>query len=114
LPKTPCFDDLIAEARARLNIDLYALNLLGRVLSEQLFIRTQPGLTLGLPRARSHTDPLELAGQRPLPLRLAFLLERQSFLLLIQPGRVVSLPGNPGPAVELQNPSGDVVEEVAI
>jgi len=42
----------------------------------------------------------------------AFL--RQTLLLLRQPGGVIALIGNAAATVELENPSGDVVEEVAV
>ena len=45
-------------------------------------------------------------------LLAAFLL--QPLLLLRQPGRVVALVGNAAAAVELEDPAGDVVEEVAV
>ncbi len=35
-------------------------------------------------------------------------------LLLLEPGRVVALPGNAGATIELEDPSGHVVEEVAV
>ena len=38
----------------------------------------------------------------------------QARLLGLQPARVVALVGDPPPAVELEDPAGDVVEEVAI
>jgi hypothetical protein len=48
--------------------------------------------------------------------RLAFglFLLAQRFLLLLQPGGVVALPGDAVAAVEFQDPAGDVVEEVAV
>src|SRR6185437_2500109 len=59
-------------------------------------------------------DPLELVLQR-LAQRLALaLLDSESLLLLLEPGGVVAVPGNTVPAVELQNPFGDVVEEIPI
>ena len=45
-------------------------------------------------------------------LLAAFL--RQALLLLLEPGRVVALVGNAAAAVELEDPAGDVVEEVAV
>ena len=59
-------------------------------------------------------DPLELALERALPGRLLLLLEREARLLLLEPRRVVALPGNAGAAVELEDPTCDVVEEVAV
>ena len=42
------------------------------------------------------------------------LLERQPGLLLLEPGGVVPFPGDALAAVELEDPLGDVVEEVAV
>ena len=42
----------------------------------------------------------------------AFLLE--ALLLLHQPGRIIALVGNALAAVELEDPAGDIVEEVAV
>ena len=47
-------------------------------------------------------------------LRLLLLFLREPLLLLLQPGRVVAFPRNAGAAIELEDPAGDVVEEVAI
>src|SRR5690349_601500 len=46
-------------------------------------------------------------------LVLAALL-LQTLLLLLEPGRVVALIGNPSSAIELKDPAGDIVEEVAV
>ena len=113
--RTPAgLDDQVAETRAGRNVDLDLLDLLRRVLVEQLLVGVETRLALGLPRARRHADPLELALQRLLPLGLGLLLVRQPLLLLIEPGRVVALPRDAGAAIELENPLGGVVEEVAI
>ena len=47
-------------------------------------------------------------------MRLGLLFERQPLLLLIEPRRVVALPRDAGAAIELEDPPGHVVEEVAI
>ena len=43
-----------------------------------------------------------------------FSSTEQPLLLLLEPGRVVAFPGKGACAVQLENPAGDVVEEVAI
>ena len=106
--------DHVAEARARRNVDLDAIDLLGGILREQFLVRIEARLALGLACARGHADPLELALQRALALGLLFLLDGQPLLLLVEPGGVVPFPGKRPAAIELQNPAGDVVEEVAI
>src|SRR4030065_158091 len=58
--------------------------------------------------------PLAFALERA-PARLvlaAFLLH--ALLLLMQPGGVIALVGNAAAVIELENPAGDVVEEVAV
>ena len=47
-------------------------------------------------------------------LRFGLLLDLEALLLLLEPGRVVAFPGNARAAIELEDPAGDVVEEVAI
>ncbi len=107
-------DDEVAETRTGRNVDLDLLDLLRRVLVEQLLVGVETRLALGLTRARRHADPFELALQRLLPLGLRLLFLRQPLLLLIEPRRVVALPRDAGAAIELEDPLGGVVEEVAI
>ena len=45
---------------------------------------------------------------------IGLLLGGQAGLLLLEPRRVVALPRDAGAAVELEDPAGDVVEEVAV
>ena len=53
--------------------------------------------------------------ERPLPRWLScFSSWASRCCFLLQPRRVVALPGNPAPAVELEDPAGHVVEEVAV
>jgi len=55
-----------------------------------------------------------LALQRATSHRRVLLLESEPLLLLLEPRGVVALPGDAASTVELENPAGDVVEEVAI
>ena len=84
------------------------------VLGQQLFVGVDAGLALGHAGARAHADPLELALEGALAAGVLFLLQGQALLLLLQPGGVVALPGDALAAVELQDPVGHVVEEVAV
>ena len=84
------------------------------LLGQQLLVGGEAGLGLGLPGARRGAHPLELARQRALAGRLGLLLALEPLLLLLEPGRVVALPRDAGAAVELEDPAGDVVEEVAV
>ncbi len=81
---------------------------------EQILIGGDPGLALGLAGARALADPFQLAGERALARLLLTLLLGQPLLLLLEPGRVVALPGDAAAAVELEDPARDVVEEVAV
>src|SRR5204863_5362563 len=58
--------------------------------------------------------PFELALERPLTPRFGLLLEREPLLLLLEPRRVIALPRDAASAIELENPAGDVVEEVPV
>ncbi len=59
-------------------------------------------------------DPFQLPFQRFLSLRLLFLFFDQALLFLLQPRRVVALPGDTVAAIQLQNPAGHVVQKVAV
>ena len=108
-------DDDVAEARTGRNVDFDRVDLLRGVFGEQLFVGVQARLALGLARARRHADPVELALQRPLPLALGLLFELQARSASARASRC-SCPrtGMPLAAIELEDPAGDVVEEVAI
>src|SRR5262249_17244842 len=107
--------DDVSESRARRNEQLLRLApCLGALLGEQRLVALDARLALRVPRARRHLDPLELALQRA-PLRaLGLLLELEAVLLLLEPARVIALPWDPRAAIELEDPAGDVVEEVAV
>src|SRR3546814_8424587 len=63
-------------------------------------------------RALAHPVQLALQGALARILGLAFL--RQALLLLVEPGGVIAFPRNARAAIELEDPAGDIVEEVAI
>ena len=107
-------DDHVAEPRARRDVDLGGVHLVGRVLGEQLLVRGEAGLALGLARPRRHADPLELALEGALPLGLGLLLLHEPVLLLLEPRGVVALPRDARAAIELEDPARDVVEEVPV
>ena len=58
--------------------------------------------------------PFELAGERALPRGGLLLLDLQPSLLLFEPARVVPFVGDAPAAIELEDPAGDVVEEVPV
>ncbi len=84
------------------------------VLAGQLLVALEPGPVLGDAGAGRHPHPLELAGELLAPRAFLLFLEGQPRLLLFEPRRVIALPGNALAAVELEDPLGDVVEEVAV
>src|SRR5437773_858891 len=107
-------DDDVAEPRSRRDADLeLALALLGLFRKEAL-VRLDACFALRLPRARRRLDPLELAREGSLPRRLLLLFVRQPLALLVQPRAVVALVRDASALVELEDPAGGVVEEVAV
>ena len=80
----------------------------------KLLVCAQTSLLLGLPCLRSHTHPLEFPFQGLAALAFLLLFLRQSLALLVEPGRVVSLPRNALSPVELKYPSGNVVKEIPV
>ena len=109
-------DHRVAEPLADRDGDLQpvrpALGGLGLLL--QLVVRGESGLALRLAGLRRHAHPLELALQRALAGLVALLLAGEALLLLLEPRRVVALERDAAAAVELEDPLGDVVEEVAV
>src|SRR5690606_341337 len=83
-------------------------------LREQLLIGRDAGLLFGLAGARAGGDPLLLALEGPLAGLLLALLLLQPLALLLEPAGVVALIGDAAAAIELQDPAGDIVEEVAV
>ena len=109
-------DHGVAEARPGRDGDL---ELAGRVLGvvglgQQLLVGGQSSLALGLPSLRRQAHPFELTSERPLSTRAAALLAAQALQLLLQPARVVALERDAPTAIQLQDPLGHVVEEVAV
>ncbi len=86
----------------------------GLGLGEQLLVGAEAGLRLRLPRLGRHADPLELSLEGLRPRRVGLLLPAEPVLLLLEPARVVALERDAAAPVELEDPAGDVVEEVAV
>jgi hypothetical protein len=81
---------------------------------QQFLVALIARLGFCLPGARARRNPFALAIERaPVGLVLAALLH-EPFLLLLEPGGVIALVGNAAPAVELEDPAGHMIEEVAI
>ena len=109
-------DDLVPQARTGRDrqLDLVGAPLGGLGLGHELVVGGDARLALALPGAGRHPDPLELALERRLPGAVGLLLGREACLLLLEPGGVVALPGDARATIELEDPAGDVVEEVAV
>src|SRR5687767_9507362 len=108
LPDRLRLHDDVAEPRAGRDRDLeLALARVG-VLRQESLVRLQPRLALRLPRARRLPHPLELAREGPLARGLLLLLVGEPLALLIEPRRVVALPGDAIALVELEEPAGGV------
>src|SRR5439155_11804704 len=105
-------DDEIAEVRTGWDLHGQAFGAFLDFLGGELFVGTEAGLALGDAGARGHAGPFQLALQGLLAgVLLSFFLVEATFLLF-EPGGVVALERVPLAAVELQNPLGDIVEEV--
>ena len=107
-------DHVLAKTFGHRNGDLRDSVLLGVGDFEQLVIALVARLGFGLTRFRSRRNPGAFALERT-SARLvlaAFLLH--TFLLLVQPGGVIALVGNAAAVIELEDPAGHVVQEVAV
>ena len=107
-------DDVLAEPLGDRNDDLRGGGLLVGRLLEQILVALIARLGFRLPRLRRGGDPFLLARERALARFLLAAFLREALLLLRQPGGVVALVGNAAAAIELEDPAGDVVEEVAV
>src|SRR5262249_37750471 len=107
-------DDDIAEPRPGWDGDLERRRALLERLAEHRVVGLQAGLSLPLPGARRPLGPLEPAGERALAREVGLLLLGEPFALLLEPGGVVAFPRDAVPAIELEDPARDVVEEVAV
>src|SRR5471032_3702753 len=101
----------IAEARAGRDVDLQLADLLRGLFIQHGLVCRDARLSLGVAALRRHPDPLELALQRFLALRFRLFFLPEAILFLLEPGGVVPLPWNALAAIELQDPSGHVVEK---
>ena len=108
------FDNLVSQTRTVRDEDFQLLFLLLHILVQQLVVRVQTSLTLCLTGLGSHAHPFQLAFQRFAALACHFFFHFHAFGLLLQPARIVSLPGDTFATVEFQNPSGHVIKEVTV
>ena len=94
--------------------DLGPADALALGLPGELVIGADPRLRLGLPGAGRLANPLQLAGQGACARLVLARLVLEALGLLLQPGRIVALPGHPPAAVQFQDPAGDVVKKIAV
>ena len=107
-------DHDVAEPRPRRNVDLDLVEAHRVLVREQFLVGAEARFRLRMPCLRRQAHPLELARERPLASRGLLLLDLQPHLLLLEPARVVALVRDASAAVELEDPAGDVVEEVPV
>src|SRR5690348_4501144 len=107
-------DDVVAETGRHGNENFGRVVPALFLLRRQLFVGGDAGLRLRLTGARRHPDPLELALQGLLPGRRLLLFRGEPLLLLLEPRRIVAFPRDAFAPVQLENPAGDVVEEIAV
>src|SRR5690606_20953512 len=107
-------DDLVTQSRTGGNIDLVGFAALLELLGLHLFEALQTGLGLGLTPLHALAYPLQLGlhGLGMGGFLLGLLLQTRG--LGFQPLEVVALEGDAMAAVQLENPAGDIVEEVTV
>ena len=63
---------------------------------------------------RGHTDPLQFPFERFTAFALLFLLHSEPVRFLFEPAAVIPFPWNTFSTIEFEDPSGYVIEEVAV
>ena len=108
-------DHHVAQPRARRDLDLLEVQLavlLG--FRGHLLVALQPGPALGLPGLGTRSHPGQLVHQPLAQLGVLAALYRYTLGLLLQVGGVVALVGVGPATVDLEDPLGDVVQEVPV
>ena len=108
------FNHFITQTGTVRDKDFQLLFLLLHVLIQQFVVGVQTCLPLCLAGLGSHAHPLQLTFQRLAALAGSLFLLLHTLGLLFQPAGVVTFPGNTFATVQLKNPAGNVVEEVAV
>ena len=107
--------DDAAQSRARRDLDLLHVELAGLLgLGRHLLVAVKAGPALGLTSLGVGPHPGELVLEAPLELGVLLALDLEAGGLGLQVGGVVALVGVALAAVDLEDPLGDVVEEVPI
>src|SRR5512133_2391885 len=108
------FDDVVAEPLGDGNDDLRRLRRALVAPGDEVLVALDAGLRFCLTCLRRRGDPLALAFERALARLFLAAFLQEALLLLSEPGRVIALVGDAAAAIELENPAGNVVEEVAV
>ena len=115
------YEEMAAEADRTRKLDFEEIQvppeveLAGAVgLGGHLLVPGQPRLGLHGPRLGVGPDPLELGDQALGELGVLLALHGKALTLLLQVGRVVALVRIEAATVDLGDPLGDVIEEVAV
>src|SRR5688572_3037981 len=108
------FDRVVAQALGDRDEDLRGLVALLVLVRRKLLEARDARLALRLAPLRVLAHPFELLLHRPDARLLLLRLDFQPLALLVEPTAVVALPRNATAAVELEDPFGGVVEEVAV
>ncbi len=105
----------VAESRTGRDVDLGGVDLAHPVgLGRHLLVASQTRLALGLAGLGVGAHPLELALEHLGALGVLLALDLEAVLLRLEVRRVVALVGVRLASVELEDPGGDVVEEVPV
>ena len=107
-------DDEVAEVGAGGDLEDDGFVAFFDVLRGELFVAGEPSAVFSDAGSGGEADPFELAGEGFAAGAFVFFFLGEAFLLLLEPGGIVSLPGDALAAVELEDPAGDVIEEVAV
>ena len=107
-------DDSVTQPLGDGNEDLVRLVALLMLVGGELVEARDARLRLGLAAFGILPHPLELLLHRLDARRLLLAFGFEALLLLLEPQTVVALVGNAVAAVELEDPLGGVVEEVAV
>ena len=107
-------DHLVAEPLGDRNEDLGGLVAFLVFVGRELVEARDARLALGLPTFRVLPHPFELLLHRLDPRHFLLRFGFEPGFLLFEPGAVVAFPRNAIAAVELEDPFGGVVEEIAV
>ncbi len=108
-------DHEVAQPGTDRDLDLLEIELAGLLrLDRHFLVALQPGLVLGLAGLGARADPGQFVLEPLLQLLVLLALDLEPLGLLLQVRGVVALVGVRAAAVELEDPLGDVVQEVPV